>query len=131
MPSSVEPLLCRRSLRPFLARQAYCTETFGETKLAPVVGQGLSVPELQEGCERIMNLLRLNFYLLDYTVGSDLGRGLITVSGGWGGFRREWRFTCVCWRRFLRCLLSCASGAVHEACEVIGYRTLGAVPNAT
>eukprot|EP00904_Undaria_pinnatifida_P013133 jgi/Undpi1/8950/HiC_scaffold_26.g11411.m1 len=58
---------------------AYCTETFSATKLAPVVGQGLAVPELQEGCERIMNLLRLNFYLLDYTVESDLGRGLITV----------------------------------------------------
>lgn len=60
--------------------QAYCTETFGSTKLGPVVGQGLSALELQEGCERIMNLLRLNFYTLDYTVSSDLDRGLLTVS---------------------------------------------------
>lgn len=67
---------------PLSRDQAYCTETFGTTKLAAVVGQGLSVPELQEGCERIMNLLRLNFYLLDYTVESDLSRGMITASGG-------------------------------------------------
>ena len=73
----------------FCAHQAYCTETFGATKLSPVVGQGLSVHELQEGCERIMNLLRLNFYLLDYTVESDLGRGLITASGEAGGVCRE------------------------------------------
>lgn len=79
MSSSAAPL--SRATHPFGVHQAYCTETFGATKLAPVVSQGLAVPELQEGCERIMNLLRLNFYLLDYTVESDLSRGLITASG--------------------------------------------------
>lgn len=84
MSSSASPL--SRATHPFGVPQAYCTETFEATKLAPVVGQGLAVPELQEGCERIMNLLRLNFYLLDYAVESDLSRGLITASGGEGGF---------------------------------------------
>ncbi|CAM9397113.1 unnamed protein product [Scytosiphon promiscuus] len=57
----------------------YCTETFGSTKLGPAVGQGFSVAELREGCDRIMNLLRLNFYMLDYTVAADLDRRLLTV----------------------------------------------------
>ena len=60
--------------------KAYCTETFGSTKLGPVVAQGLSLPELREGCDRIMNILRLNFYQLDYAVTADLDRRLITVS---------------------------------------------------
>ncbi|CAM9135963.1 unnamed protein product [Ascophyllum nodosum] len=58
---------------------AYCTETFGSTKLAPVIANGLSVGNLQEGCDRIMNLLRLNFYVLDSSVGSQVDRRILTV----------------------------------------------------
>eukprot|EP00903_Cladosiphon_okamuranus_P009698 g9226.t1 len=58
---------------------AYCVETFGSTKLAPVVAQGLSLPELREGCDQIMNILRLNFYHLDYAVTADVGRRLLMV----------------------------------------------------
>ncbi|CAM9650230.1 unnamed protein product [Ectocarpus sp. 6 AP-2014] len=58
---------------------AYCTEAFGSTKLAPVVAQGQTVAELREGCDRIMNLLRLNFYTLDYAVTADLDRKVLTV----------------------------------------------------
>lgn len=60
--------------------KAYCTETFGSTKLAPVVAQGKSVAELREGCDQILNILRLNFYLLDYAVTADLGRRILIVS---------------------------------------------------
>ncbi len=42
--------------------------------------QTLSLPELREGCDQIMNILRLNFYQLDYAVTADLDRRLITVS---------------------------------------------------
>ena len=65
---------------PHNPNKAYCTETFGSTKLAPVVAQGLSLPELRDGCDQIMNILRLNFYQLDYAVTSDQNRGLLIVS---------------------------------------------------
>lgn len=61
--------------------KAYCTETFGSTKLAPVVAQGQSVAELREGCDQILNIMRLNFYLLDYAVTADLDRRILIVSG--------------------------------------------------
>lgn len=60
-------------------KKAYCTESFGSTKLAPVLAQGQTVAELREGCDRIMNLLRLNFYMLDYAVAADLDRKVLTV----------------------------------------------------
>lgn len=60
-------------------KKAYCTEAFGSTKLAPVVAQGQTIAELREGCDRIMNLLRLNFYTLDYAVMADLDRKVLTV----------------------------------------------------
>lgn len=44
------------------------------------MAQTLSLPELREGCDKILNILRLNFYLLDYAVTADLDRKLITVS---------------------------------------------------
>lgn len=60
-------------------KKAYCTEAFGSTKLAPVVAQGQTISELREGCDRVMNLLRLNFYMLDYAVAADLDRKILTV----------------------------------------------------
>lgn len=80
---------------PANPQQAYCTETFGSTKLAPVVAQGLSLPELREGCDQIMNILRLNFYQLDYAVTTDLDRRLLIVSGRrWGQERTVLSFAC-------------------------------------
>lgn len=61
-------------------RKAYCTDVFGSTKLGPVIAQGLSLPEILEGCERVMNLLCLNFYMVDFTVFPDLDHRLIRVS---------------------------------------------------
>ncbi|CAM9280967.1 unnamed protein product [Pylaiella littoralis] len=58
---------------------AYCADTFSSTNLAPVVAQGQSVTELREGCDKILNILRLNFYLLDYAVTADLDRRVLIV----------------------------------------------------
>lgn len=77
--TSVSPVALRCALHP--PRKAYCADTFSSTNLAPVVAQGQSVTELREGCDKILNILRLNFYLLDYAVTADLDRRVLIVSG--------------------------------------------------
>lgn len=78
-----------------LGTQAYCTDTFGSTKLGPVVAQGLSLAELQEGCDRVMNLLRLNFYTVDYSVELASDRRLLVVSPMPHGMQRRFFFIMI------------------------------------
>lgn len=60
--------------------KAYCTDTFGSTELRPVIAEGLSDEALRDGCDRVLNLLRLNFYMLDHSVALDGDKRQLTAS---------------------------------------------------